>query len=145
MRAVMEGVTLATYDAFRVLRETGAAPARIVMAGGGARSPFWRQLAADIFGLPVYALSTVDQAAMGAALLAGAGAGAFAPVEASQRWAQYGARTDPDARRHERYQELNAIFQEAYAPVAGISHRLGAWAQAGEPPRFVPRTIRKNS
>ncbi len=143
VRAVMEGVTLATYDAFAVLRETGAAPERIVMAGGGARSPLWRQMVADIFGLPVFALSTVDQAAMGAALLAGAGAGMFAPDEASQRWARYGARSDPEPRRHDRYQELSEIFREAYAPVVGVSHRLGAWAQAGEAPRVVPRTIRK--
>jgi xylulokinase len=143
VRAVMEGVTLATYDAFAVLRETGAAPERIVMAGGGARSPLWRQMVADVFGLPVFALATVDQAAMGAALLAGAGAGMFAPVEASQRWAQYGARSDPDARRHERYQELSEIFQDAFGPVAGVSHRLGAWARAGETPRVIPRTIRK--
>lgn len=145
VRAVMEGVTLATYDAFQVLRETGASPQRIVMAGGGARSPLWRQMVADLFGLPVFALSTVDQAAMGAALLAGTGAGSFTPVEASQQWAQYGARSDPDTRRHERYQELSEIFQEAYAPVTGVSHRLGAWAQAGEPPRVVPRTIRKTT
>lgn len=143
VRAVMEGVTLATYDAFAVLRDTGAAPDRIVMAGGGAKSPLWRQMVADIFGLPVYALSTVDQAAMGAALLAGVGAGMFDPVEASQRWAQYGARSDPDMRRHERYQELSEIFQGAYGPVTGVSHRLGAWAHAGEAPRVVPRAIRK--
>ena len=145
VRAVMEGVTLATYDAFAVLRETGAAPDRIVMAGGGARSPLWRQMVADIFGLPVYALSTVDQAAMGAALLAGAGAGMFSPIEASQQWAQYGARSDPDTRRHERYQELSDIFRYAYEPVVGVSHRLGEWAREGEPPRVVPRTIRKSS
>lgn len=144
VRAVMEGVTLATYDAFAVLRETGATPERIVMAGGGARSPLWRQMVADIFGLPVFALSTVDQAAMGAALLAGAGAGMFAPVEASQEWAHYGARSEPDVRRHERYQELSKIFREAYSPVTGVSHRLGDWARAGEAPRVVPRTIRKS-
>jgi hypothetical protein len=80
---------------------------------------------------------------MGAALLAGAGAGMFAPVEASQQWAQYGARSDPDTHRHQRYQELSEIFGEAYAPVVGVSHRLGTWAQAGEAPRVVPRTIRK--
>lgn len=143
VRAVMEGATLATYDAFAVLRDTGAAPARIVMAGGGARSPLWRQMVADIFGLPVFALSTVDQAAMGAALLAGVGAGMFDPIEASQQWARYGARSEPDTRRHDRYQELSEIFREAYAPVTGISHRLGGWAQAGEAPRVVQRTIRK--
>lgn len=144
VRAVMEGVTLATYDAYTVLRETGASPERIVMAGGGARSPFWRQMVADVFGLPVFALSTADQAAIGAALLAGAGAGLLAPVEASQQWAQYGARSEPDTRRHERYQELSEIFRKAYAPVAEVSHRLGAWAQAGEAPRVVPRMIRKS-
>ena len=144
VRAVMEGVTLAIHDAYAVLRETGAAPQRIVMAGGGARSPLWRQMVADVFGLPVFALATVDQAAMGAALLAGAGAGMFAPVEASQRWAHYGARSDPDAIRHDRYQELSEIFRDAFNPVAGVSHRLGAWARAGEAPRVIPRTIRKS-
>ena len=69
----MEGVTFACRDAFAALQDAGANPERIVMAGGGSRSPFWRQMVADVFGLPVYALATTDQAAMGAALLAAAG------------------------------------------------------------------------
>ena len=47
--------------------------AAIVMTGGGARAPFWRQVVADIFNLPVRALATTDQAALGAAMLAAEG------------------------------------------------------------------------
>ena len=54
VRAVME-VTFACRDAFAALQDAGANPERIVMAGGGSRSPFWRQMVADVFGLPVYA------------------------------------------------------------------------------------------
>ena len=50
VRAVMEGVTFACRDAFAALQEAGANPERIVMAGGGSRSPFWRQMVADLFG-----------------------------------------------------------------------------------------------
>lgn len=145
VRAVMEGVTLACHDAFGALQSVGVSPSRIVMAGGGARSPFWRQMVADVFGLPVLALTTSDQAAVGACLLAGAGVGAWDPVEAAQEWAQHGAAAEPDRLRHDRYQELSLLFRDAYTPVAEISHRLGQWADAGSPARVVPRTIRKRN
>ncbi|MGB3714665.1 MAG: xylulokinase, partial [Candidatus Promineifilaceae bacterium] len=53
VRAVMEGVAMACYDAFSVLKELGARPEQIIMAGGGARSRLWRQIVADVFNLPV--------------------------------------------------------------------------------------------
>ena len=63
----------------QALAELGAAPQRLVMAGGGARSRLWQQIVADVFGLPVQRLAVADQSAMGAALLAGAGIGLFDP------------------------------------------------------------------
>ena len=145
VRAVMEGVTFACRDAFAALQDAGASPERIVMAGGGSRSPFWRQMAADVFGLPVYALATTDQAAMGAALLAGAGIRELDPVETAQRWAQYGQITEPNVAMHTRYEELYELFRDAYAPVIGVSHRLGDWYKTSVGPRVVPRPIRKRS
>jgi xylulokinase len=145
VRAVMEGVTFACRDAFAALRETGARPERIVLAGGGARSPFWRQMVADIFGLPVFALATTDQAAMGAALLAATGVRGLDPVETAQSWARYGAAAEPNAATQSRYDELYELFREAYAPVIGVSHRLGDWYTASTGPRVVPRPIRKRS
>ncbi|MGH2616238.1 MAG: FGGY-family carbohydrate kinase, partial [Thermomicrobiales bacterium] len=143
VRAVMEGVTFACRDAFAALHEAGANPERIVMAGGGSRSPLWRQMVADIFGLPVYGLSTTDQSAMGAALLAIAGTRDLDAVETAQRWARYGSAAEPNPARHARYQEVYELFREAYAPVIGISHRLGEWYAESTGPRIVPRPIRK--
>lgn len=143
VRAVMEGVTFACRDAFAALQDAGANPERIVMAGGGSRSPFWRQMVADVFGLPVYALATTDQAAMGAALLATAGIHELDPVGTAQRWARYGQVTEPNVAMHTRYEELYELFRDAYAPVIGVSHRLGDWFKASVRPRVVPRPIRK--
>jgi xylulokinase len=145
IRAVMEGVTFACRDAFAALEEAGASPERIVMAGGGARSPLWRQMVADVFDLPVYALATADQAAMGAALLAMTGVRGQDPVDAAQQWVRYGPTAEPDPARHALYDELFQLFREAYEPVVGVSHRLGDWVQRRSGPRFVPRPIRKRN
>ena len=127
VRATMEGVTLACRDAYDVLLEVGAAPDRIVMAGGGARSPLWRQLVADVFRLPVHALATADQAAMGAALLAAVGVRGVDPVATARAWSAYGPPLAPDRERQRRYAELLGLFREAYGQVMGLCHRLGAF------------------
>lgn len=145
VRAVMEGVTFACFDAFLALQDAGAKPERIVMAGGGARSPFWRQMIADVFALPVHALATTDQAAMGAALLAATGVREQDPIEMAQSWARYGPTAEPSEERHGQYQELYEIFREAYEPVVNVSYRLGDWIQSRSGPRVVPRPIRKRS
>jgi xylulokinase len=143
VRAVMEGITFAIRDAFAALQDAGASPQRIIMAGGGARSPFWRQMVADLFGLPVYALATTDQAAMGAALLAHTGVQGRDPIEAAQDWARLGPEAMPNPALHARYGELYELFRDAYAPVIGVSYRLGDWFAASAGPRVVPRPIRK--
>jgi xylulokinase len=132
VRAVMEGTTLACLDAYAVLVEQNAAPERIVMAGGGARSPVWRQMVADAFDLPVHALATADQAAMGAALLAAVGIRGLDPIATARAWAGYGPALAPDPARHERYRELHGLFREAYDQIIGLSYRLGEFAAAGE-------------
>jgi len=114
VRAVMEGVALAFYDGYHVLQELGAHPSRVIMAGGGARSAVWRQIVADVFGLPVQRLQVAEQSAMGAALLAGVGMGLFDPLEVAQRWAVYGPATGPEGGRHAQYGELLSIFRDAY-------------------------------
>jgi xylulokinase len=114
VRAVLEGVALACYDAYSVLAEAGPAPARIVLAGGGGRSRLWQQIIADLFGLPVQQLTVAEQSALGAALLAGAGAGIFDLIEAAQTWATYGAPVEPEPQRHALYQGLLPLFRSAY-------------------------------
>ncbi len=115
VRAVMEGVALSLYDAYQVLAELGAAPERIIIAGGGGRSPLWQQIIADVFGLPVQRLATGEQSALGALLLAGAGIDLFDPGSTAQTWAAYGPLLEPNRQRQEFYQgQLLPLFRSAY-------------------------------
>ncbi|MSR40402.1 MAG: xylulokinase [Phycisphaerales bacterium] len=82
-RAVFEGITFALAGNITVLRSLGLKVNRVRLSGGGAKSPFWRQLCADAFDAEIALLETDAGAAMGAAILAAVGAGAFASVEAA--------------------------------------------------------------
>jgi xylulokinase len=113
-RAVVEGVTLACYDAYAVLAEVGVAAERIVLAGGGARSPLWRQIVADLFGLPVQPLAEGDRSALGAAMLAGGGSGCLDLAAITRTWPRYEAVVLPDTSRYHVYQALLADFRAAY-------------------------------
>ena len=115
VRAVMEGVTLACYDAYQVLAESGAHPVRIVLAGGGARSRLWQHMAADVFNLPVQRLAVAEQSALGAALLAGAGTGLFDALAEAARWTSYDPPVEPDLLHHREYMALLQIFRGVYA------------------------------
>ena len=79
-RAVMEGVVfqvLLMMEAFR----TKPSEEGIILTGGGTKSPLWRQLVADISGLPVRLPEVADMACVGAAVLAGTGCGMFPDLE----------------------------------------------------------------
>ena len=69
-RAAMEGVTLGMNYGLRRLDALGVKAKEIRVTGGGAKSPVWRQLMADIFGVPVVAMVEDEGAALGGALQA---------------------------------------------------------------------------
>ncbi len=69
-RAAMEGATLGLAYGLRGFRKLGMNPGEIRMTGGGSNSPAWRQIAADVFGVPVVALATAEGAGLGAAIQA---------------------------------------------------------------------------
>jgi xylulokinase len=67
-RAVMEGATLGLAYGLNRFRELGIQPTEIRLTGGGSKSPAWRQMSADIFGVPVVCLEGAEGAALGAAI-----------------------------------------------------------------------------
>ena len=69
-RAAMEGVTMGMNYGLRRLAQLGVKAKEIRVTGGGAKSPVWRQLMADIFGVPVVAMVEDEGAALGGALQA---------------------------------------------------------------------------
>jgi xylulokinase len=69
-RAVVEGVTLGLAYGLRRFKDLGIVPMEIRLTGGGSQSAVWRQLAADVFGVPTVALRVTEGAALGAAIQA---------------------------------------------------------------------------
>jgi xylulokinase len=80
-RAVLEGVTFGLRDSLEILRDMHIAPASVRLSGGGAKSTFWRKMQADVFGCDASTVQSDEGPALGAALLAGVGAGYFTCVE----------------------------------------------------------------
>jgi xylulokinase len=80
LRAVMEGVVFSMNDCLGIIREMGTSPNTIYAGGGGANSPLWRQMMADIMGIEIALNNSAESGALGVAILAGVGAGIYKDV-----------------------------------------------------------------
>ncbi|MBU1880056.1 MAG: xylulokinase, partial [Chloroflexi bacterium] len=81
-RAVLEGVAYGLRDGFELMRAAGLTEIRQVrVSGGGAKSPLWRQILADVLDAELVTVNTTEGAAYGAALLAATGAGVYPNVD----------------------------------------------------------------
>ena len=83
VRAILEGVAFSLKDTLTIFKELGIPAKAIRVGGGGARSPLWRQIQADVYGQSVETVQAEEGAAYGAALLAGVGAGVWPSVDAA--------------------------------------------------------------
>ena len=113
VRAVMEGTAFA-YRALReALRVTQHGP--LVLAGGGAQSPVWAQILADVLGNPVQvAAAPGDAPARGAALIAGRALGWYASLTPGEDFSPAQARYTPLEPNVRRYDRLYAVFDGLY-------------------------------
>jgi xylulokinase len=81
VRAILEGVAFSLRDSFSIFDEMKVPVKNIRLGGGGARSPLWRQIQADVYAHAVEIVQAEEGAAYGAALLAGVGAGVWKSVD----------------------------------------------------------------
>jgi xylulokinase len=81
IRAILEGVAFSLRDTFTVFQEIKVPVETVRLGGGGARSPLWRQIQADVYGRGVEMVEAEEGAAYGAAILAGVGAKAWPTVD----------------------------------------------------------------
>ncbi|MYA59683.1 MAG: xylulokinase [Chloroflexi bacterium] len=115
VRAVMEGVTFALRDSLELMRGLNADAEESVAVGGGARSPFWRQMQADVLGVPVVTARPSGGAPYGAAILAAVGSGAFSSVpEACQAWVKPLDRLEPNPETHDAYEQAYERYGALY-------------------------------
>lgn len=126
-RAVLEGVAYGLKDSLTLIAQAGVPdPDEIRVAGGGARSPVWREILADILGAPLSTTSTTEGGAYGAALLAGVGADIYPDIQsACDATITTGDVVEPGADR-EAYAAGYALYQELYPALRAINHRISA-------------------
>lgn len=118
-RAVLEGVAFGIKDSFTLIQQAGLGKIEQVrVSGGGAKSPLWRQIMADVLGVELATVNTTEGAAFGAALLAGVGAGLFEDVpSACQAAIQITGSTQPTSAMPV-YQDFYLRYRALYPALA---------------------------
>ena len=126
IRAVVEGLNYAFLDMLNALElGAGQKAEKITAIGGGTRNEFWMQNKADISGRPVFTLEIEEATALGAAILAGVGVGAYKDLsEAVQMVHKPGKMYEPDNILSSSYSELFEIYREIYPALHQINNRI---------------------
>ena len=127
-RAVLEGVAFGLRDSFELIKAAGLEKIHQVrVSGGGARSPLWRQILADVFNAELVTVNTTEGAAFGAALLAGVGTGLWNSVdEACAATVKQTGCTTPGAATVEKYEQGYQLYRKLYPALKEISHQLNS-------------------
>ncbi|MDF2591168.1 MAG: D-xylulose kinase [Clostridia bacterium] len=116
IRSVMEGVAFSQLECVDVFREMGVNIKDMIACGGGGRSAVWRQMLSDMYGCPVSTIKAEEGPALGAAILAGVGAGIYDSVESacdklvSRKSVQY-----PNDSDQKVYEEYYKLYRKLYA------------------------------
>jgi xylulokinase len=109
VRAVLEGVAFSLKDCFAIIQEQGLELEQMRATGGGAKSPLWRQIFADVLGVQLVTTTAQEGPAFGAALLAGVASGVYTSVQqACDTTVHVVEYTEPRP-------ELESVYAQAYA------------------------------
>jgi len=118
-RAIMEGVALEVRDMLEGWFKAGVDITSLRLGGGATKSSLWNQIQADVYGRPVETLKTSETAVLGAAILAGVGAGIFQSVqEGVAQMVKVKERVEPNLKNHAIYEEMYKAYVYAYEGLA---------------------------
>lgn len=124
VQAVLEGVAFAIRDSFEAAKSPGISIPRSNLCGGGAKSPLWRKIFANVLGIPLDMVKTEQGPGYGAAMLAMVGCGRFASVRAAaDALVETASSTEPDPVLTEKYEKRYRQFRLLYPalkPVFGV-------------------------
>jgi xylulokinase len=127
IRAILEGVAFSLKDTLTIFAEIGVPVNDIRLGGGGALSPLWRQIQADVYAKPVSQLAAEQGAAHGAAVLAGVGAGLWPSVdEACARFVRVASVVSPEKQSSDKLQRQYKIYRAIYPALKQIRAAVSA-------------------
>lgn len=125
MQAVLEGVAFALRDSFEVAKKSGIEIKRTKICGGGAKSPLWRKIIANVLGISVDSIESEEGPALGAAMLAAVGCGTFESVSAAaDKIVKVVGTVEPDAEITARYEERYQKFKQIYPALRAVYKEL---------------------
>jgi len=123
--AMMEGVAFAIRDSYEIAKSLGIKVERTKMCGGGAKSPLWRKILANVLNLKVDILSVEEGPAMGGAMLAAVGCGRYSSVEEiAEKIVKVKETVNPDPEIAALYDERYNTFKQIYPGLKGLFQRL---------------------
>lgn len=115
VRATLEGVTFNLRVILDAFRSQGVQIEAMRVIGGGARGAIWRQIMADIYGIPVQRPALLAEAtALGAALAGGVGVGLYRDFSLAESLTPIVDTAEPSPELKPRYEQMYAIFNRAY-------------------------------
>jgi xylulokinase len=120
-------VAFSLKDTLTIFAEIGVPVNDIRLGGGGARSPLWRQIQADVYAKPVSLLATEEGAAQGAAILAGVGAGLWPSVdEACDQFVHVASVVKSEKKSSDKLQQQYKIYRAIYPALKQIREAISA-------------------
>jgi len=122
-RACMEGVCYEMYLNYTNVIKAGAKPEKLHATGGGAKSAVWMQMKADVLGIPIVALKTVDAGTVGSAMLTGIALGIFKNLEeAAKVMVEETVTYEPRMEYHKKYMEVYEKYEKLYGAVRDLMY-----------------------
>src|SRR5690606_24273965 len=116
--AMMEGVAFAIRDSYEIAKSLGIDVERTKMCGGGAKSPLWRKILANILDLKVDILAVEEGPALGGAMLAAVGCGVYSSVEEiAEKIVKVTETVEPDPEIVALYDKRYRVFKSIYPSV----------------------------
>ena len=124
-QAVLEGVAFALRDSFEVARSLGISIERTKICGGGARSPLWKKIIANVMNISVDVLESEEGPGYGGAMLAAVACGEYGSVqEAAEKLVKVVDTVEPDPELAAKYEARYAQFRQIYPAVKELFPKL---------------------
>jgi len=123
-RAALEGVCFGFRHHVEVFEELGQSVRHVVASDGGAASPLWMRIAADVLGRPVHLLQGHPGSCLGAAYVAAVGVGALDDWDGIGRFVTPAGVVEPDPANAALYRERYALFRDTYRHLQPLYPRL---------------------
>lgn len=121
VQAIFEGVAFAMRDSLEVAKSLGLHLERTKICGGGAKSPLWCRIMANVLDMKVDLLAVEEGPALGGAMLAAVGCGAYASVEeAAAAIVSIADTIEPEPELVAKYEERYQVFRQIYPALKGI-------------------------